>query len=71
MSLFHYLNPKLTMLTLSVHHEPLNGNKPKNASALRNFHCSLMNIFVLSLSGYVYNISAFSEESRKTHCDIC
>ena len=37
---------------LSVHSEPFTAISLKNASALWNFYCSPINVFVLSISGH-------------------
>ena len=46
--------PKLTILTSSVHYEPLKAISINDVSALWNFYCSPTNCFVMWLSGYDY-----------------
>ena len=61
------LIPKLAMITLSVHCEPLKIISLENASASWNFYCSPTNVFVLWLSGYVQTPVAV----RVVRCHQC
>ena len=52
--IFAKLIPKLAMLTLRAHYEPLNSNQPENSVCVMEFLFFFRNVFVLWLSGYVW-----------------